>query len=300
MIFPRLALGELNRATRSHTDLSGKGVNVSVALRLFDIDSTAMGFAAGVYGRILVTGLREKGQRCDFVQVSGETRSNVTVIDAQAGVTTKLNEPGPTVCADDIRQLEERLLARLQPDDLCILSGSLPPGAPADTYARLIDISHRRGGLAVLDTSGAALAAGCAAGPDLLKPNDIEAANLTGLPVDGEAELQAAVGAMLDLGAKRILLSLGSRGALYADGQALWRATPPGIREVSAVGAGDAALSGCLWAWLQNLSGDQVARWAVAAGTAAAMVDGSAMPTRRRIEDIYDQVRVEPLGRLND
>ena len=312
MVFPELVVGELNRAVSSRTDLSGKGVNVSMALTRFGIESVLIGFQAGVYGRILVDGLRELGYECDFVEVDGETRSNVTVIDAKRGVTTKLNEPGPTVDGADIEALEERLAGRLATGDTCIFSGSLPVGAPADTYARLIRVARGQGAATVLDASGAAMALGCAAQPDCVKPNAVEAAELTNqqIPVDtglplarGDVEMIVrALEVIHCLGPSTCLLTLASQGAAYStvaapgSGHCVWLGTPPRIAEVSAVGAGDAALAGMLWARQQGLPGNQVVRWAVAAGTAAAMEEGSAMPSLDRIRDVYKKVQVVRLA----
>jgi 1-phosphofructokinase len=296
MRFPRLVIGALNRATSSRCDLSGKGVNVSVVLRRLGVESVVMGLAGGLAGRVLVEGLRAQGHRCDFVEVAGETRSNVTVIDEATGVTTKLNEPGPTVTEADLQALEERLLGRLQPGDVCVFSGSLPPGAPEETYARFITQVHRRGGLAVLDTSDQALAAGCAARPEWIKPNQVEAEALIGRPLAAEGALVQDLRALLALGAQRVLLSLGSRGAAYADGTTMWLAEPPPIVEVSAVGAGDALLAAALWAWQRGLGAKEIVRWAVACGTAAALEDGTAMPSWERVQEMYGGVQVRPLN----
>ena len=299
MHFPRLAVGELNRAAQSRSDYSGKGVNVSVALSRFGLDSITTGLMAGAYGRVLVAGLRDMGLTCDFVEVQGETRSNVTVIDTATGVTTKLNEPGPTITEADLAAFEARLLERLAPGDVCVMSGALPAGAPADAYARLIAAVRRRGGAAVLDTSGDAMAAGCAAAPDLVKPNTVEAGELVGARFDGEAGLDGRISACLQgirrLGPRRVLLSLGELGGAYADGEGAWLAEPPAITEVSAVGAGDTFLAAGLWAWLQGLPPEQIARWAVAGGTAAAKQDGTVIPSRAQIEEVYREVRVRPL-----
>jgi 1-phosphofructokinase family hexose kinase len=291
-----LTVGALNRATASRTDLSGKGVNVSVALRQFGLESVAVGFVAGLYGRVLLEGLRDWGLTCDFIEVSGETRSNITVIDSVAGVTTKLNEPGPEVTDDDIAALHARLRERVAADDVCVFSGSLPPGAPVDTYARLIDTVHERGGTAVLDTSGPAFRAGCAAAPDWIKPNHIEAAELTGLPLNGENDLVAGLRAILAQKPRRILLSMGERGAAFADESCVWLASPPAIREISAVGAGDSAMSAALWAWLRGLPADDILRWATASGTAAAMLDGTVMPSLTQVRSVYEQVALKRLA----
>ena len=296
MHFPRLAVGELNRAIASRTDLSGKGVNVSVALRRFGLDSVMLGFAAGVYGQVLESGLRAQGYRCDFAVVPGETRSNITVIDQATGVTTKLNEPGPTIVPEDLDAFERKLVGQLQAGDVCVFSGSLPPGLATDTYRRLVSRTKARGAMTVLDTSGVALAEGCLAGPGLVKPNAVEAANLIGGALEARADLVSGARAIHDLGPERVLISLGSRGAALSIDGAVWLAEPPAIEEVSAVGAGDALMAAALWAWMRRLPPEEILRWATAAGTATAMEDGTAIPTLERIEEAYESIVVVRLA----
>jgi len=309
MHFSGLTLGTLNRAISSRMDFSGKGVNVSMGLRQYGLGSVIMGIMAGASGRVFEQSLKSAGYACDCLHLEGETRSNITVIDDATGVTTKLNEPGPTVTEEDLAAFEQRLLARLREGDLCVFSGSLPPGAPPDTYAQLIGAVHSQGAKAALDTSGEALELGCAAGPEFLKPNEDEAVGLLARPLESDEELVSGLRALLALGPQRILLSLGSRGAALADGDSVqtsfdppqskrgsklvcWLAEPPAITEVNAVGAGDALMAAGLWAWIQGLDSQEIVRWAVAAGTAAAMGDGSAMPELGHIRKVYKETRV--------
>ncbi|MHB0857945.1 MAG: 1-phosphofructokinase family hexose kinase [Anaerolineae bacterium] len=297
MRFPRIIVGALNRANSSRVDLSGKGVNVSVAMRQLGLETVTMGVAAGLYGRMLTDGLRARGHICEFVEVAGETRSNVTAIDEASGVTTKLNEPGPTVSEADLALLEDRLLARLQPRDWCVFSGSLPPGLPQDSYARLVRSVQGKGAVAVLDSSDEPLAEGCRVGPDWVKPNAVEAASLADGSLDTVEGLADVLEAILALGPRRVLISLDKRGAAYSDGDSSWLARPPQVNEVSAVGAGDAGLAAALWAWGQGFPAEEIARWAVAGGTAAAMEDGSAMPSLARVREVYEAVTVTGLRR---
>jgi len=291
MRFPRLVMGELNRASISRMDLSGKGINVSVLLRRFGVESTLLGFAAGILGRLLLDGLRAEGYACDFVEVEGETRSNITAIDEATGITTKLNEPGPTVTERDLCAMEQLLLKHIVMGDICVFSGSLPPGAPAQAYARLITTVHCRGARAILDTSGPALALGCATRPAFIKPNVDEAMALVNRPFGNPQEWVEGVQAILALGPERVLLSLGSRGSVLADGASICWGQPPAIAELSAVGAGDALMAAGLWAWSQGLLPEEVVRWAVASGTATAMEDGTSMPTLAQIKAVYAQTR---------
>jgi len=285
--------GMVNRATSSALDYSGKGVNVSVALRNLGQPSIIMGLAAGSGGRLLVEGLRARDFRCEFVETMGETRSNITVIEDGTGRSMKLNEPGAPVTPAVLSELQDRLAALLSPGDIVALAGSLPPGAPVDTYARLISVAHRHGARVALDSSGPALAAGCQAVPDLIKPNEHEAAELLGRSTAGR--LPETLSALRGLGPDRVLLSLGAAGAAFAGEGRSWCATPPAVAEVNSVGAGDAALAGALAAWSLDRSGDELLRLAVATGTAAACLDGTAFPDRAAVDALLPQVRVEVL-----
>ena len=84
----------------------------------------------------------------------GEIRSTAIVIEAD-GRTTVLNEPGPTVDAEATWEALERRVAELAADaGVLVCSGSLPPGAPPDAYARLCRLAAGAGARTVVDANG--------------------------------------------------------------------------------------------------------------------------------------------------
>lgn len=286
----RLETGEVNRVETSRIDLAGKGVNVSLALRALGLPSVIMGLAGGVTGQILVQGLTDQGLACDFVSVGGETRSNITLIEREKHITTKLNEPGPIVSQVEIDQLLKRLASLLQAGDICVLCGSLPSGAPVETYARFITMASDQGAKAILDTSGPALALGCAAGPDWIKPNLVEAETLINGCFSEKALWAERLARLIAKGPDSVLLSAGEEGAVFANAEEAWLAVPPPVTASSTVGAGDAALAGAIYAWQSGLSTEDIVHWAVATGTAAVMQEGTRMPTMDQVRSLYDAV----------
>ena len=285
LYFNQLSLGEVNRSIRTQINLGGKGVNVSLALDNLGIPNVPLGLAGGTTGEILVRGLAKRG-RCAFTFIEGETRSNITAIDLKARLTTKLNEPGPVVSDKELEQFTQTFTELVKPHDFIILSGSLPPGVPDETYAHLIHQAHKQGAMCALDTSGAALVASCQAQPDWVKPNLEEAAYLTGLDMIN-MNWREAIAKITDFGVKYILLSAGEHGLIMADTEHAWHAVPPQVSVTSTVGAGDAALASAIAAWNKGLDLREIARWAAAAGTAAAMLDGSSMPEYEQIRAVY-------------
>ena len=136
---PALIPGTIHRAETIRYDLGGKGINVSRALRALDIPSVCFGIIAGHNGHILREGLHTQGYTTEFIETLGETRQNITLLDRAKNEYTKLNEAGPAVTTPDLEALATRIAHNVHAGDACALCGSLPPGAPSNTYARLIE-----------------------------------------------------------------------------------------------------------------------------------------------------------------
>lgn len=284
---PRILFDEVLRASSTRLDWGGKGFNVSRALKALGVDSLAMGLVGGATGQILERGLANLGIATDLVRIVGETRTNLVVTDAGAEHHIKVNEPGPTVEPREMEALLDRVRERAGPGDIWILSGSLPPGAPPDTYALLIKLVQGAGGRAFLDTSGEPLRLGCAARPYLVKPNATEAGEMVGQTIGSKADALKAKEFLLKQGIELVALSLGADGLLLASDQKTVWAIPPQTQVRNAVGAGDALLAGITWALQRELSLEEIARWGVAAGTATAMGEGVSVGSLAEVEALY-------------
>ncbi len=289
---PRIEFDGVLRATSTRLDWGGKGFNVSRALHALGTESVAMAFVGGGTGQMVQQGLRDLGIATDFVAIAGETRTNVVVVDQATGRHIKVNEVGPTISALEHDELLQRIRRRVQPGDLWVLAGSLPPGLPASFYAEVIDLLHRSGARAFLDTSGEPLRLGCAARPALIKPNAAEAQELTGQVIDSPADAARAAGRFLSQGIELVALSMGAHGLVLAStSQAVW-ARPPAVVVTNPTGAGDSLLAGLVWALQWGLPLVDVARWGVAAGTASAMREGVSVGSRSQVEAVRSQVEV--------
>ena len=73
-----------------------------------------------------------------------------------------------------------------------------------------------------------------------LTPNETELAILTGMPVELEDQIAAAVKSLLARGLETVIVTLGSRGSLIATAQGLKRIAPVKVQAVDSTGAGDA------------------------------------------------------------
>jgi len=291
---PRFEPGTLHRAKFLRQDLGGKGINVSRALRALDIPSRIVGFIGGRVGQTLRDGLAADGFEAHFIEVEGETRQNITLLDESSGQYTKINEPGPTIGPHQVAALEAYLRQIVRSGDLWAFCGSLPPGAPPDLYAWLINNVQQGGGLGFLDSSGPAFRAGLTAGPFAIKPNSEEASEVLRQPLRDDAEHCLAARRLQTSGVRLVALTRGAQGLILSMDGKLVIATPPHISVHSPIGAGDASLAGLLWATLDKCGAVETARRAVACGTAATMQEGTGVGDQVLVKTLLPQVQIQP------
>src|SRR4051794_6784318 len=157
---PNFRLGRRHRAVESRTVAGGKGINVARALNLLGRPVIAAGFVGGPTGTRVLEQLQEESVLTDFIRIASETRINLAGIDPTSGEQTETNERGPAVSAEEVGKLFERIAYLAGGARICVLAGSVPPGAGDDLYARLVGDLSRRGVEVVLDAEGEAMLAG--------------------------------------------------------------------------------------------------------------------------------------------
>ena len=284
-----LVRGAVHRVGSVSSEPGGKGVNVARALTLAGLDVVAV-LPAGEHDPILAE-LRAINVKFHAVPVAGAVRTNLAITEND-GTTTKINEPGATIAAADIAGLARAVIDRASSARWVVLSGSIPPGMSQSWYADMVAALRPLGCKVAVDTSDGPLAALAAdlerAAPDLIKPNSEELAGLAGVTAEslenavarGDAEpVVTAARRLIDRGVGAVLATLGAAGAVLVDADGAWLATPPPISPRSTVGAGDSSLAGYVRADVEGAVAPQRLRMAVAYGSGAAALPGSALPS---------------------
>jgi 1-phosphofructokinase family hexose kinase len=237
----RLVPGAIHRPERYVAVAGGKGLNVARAAATLGGDVSAIAPLGGRAGAWIAAELEREGVAFDAVEVSGETRSCLTVADASGGGLTEFYENAAPLGEDGWQRLEAAILRRLAEADWLTLSGSLPPGAPRDGHARLIAAARAAGVRVAVDTHGEPLEHALRAGPDLVKVNRAEAE-----PVVGRSH---PAGALRELtGGRAAAVTHGAVGIdLYDEEGQRWEGRPPALGPYP-VASGDACLAGMVCA----------------------------------------------------
>ncbi len=282
-----LVSGQVHRARTVQRFPGGKATHVAMVLGALGEAPQWIGLSGGATGAELVSGLSALGILAHPVEAYQPTRTNLEVIEDN-GAVTEILEPGCAPSAAELFAFEavcKKLFSQGGDTVSVIFSGSLPAGAPADLYARLIRLAHEANCRAFLDTSGEPLRQALAARPDFVKPNRQEAAALLGVPIDSVGAAVDAVRSLIRGGAHSAALSLGAEGLLLCpDENALVLfAAPPRLTPRSSVGCGDSALAGIAHAISSGATPEDTLRLGAACAAANCLADS---PGAARLEDI--------------
>jgi 1-phosphofructokinase family hexose kinase len=295
---PNFRLGHRHRAVESRTVAGGKGINVARALRLLGRPVIATGFAGGPTGSRMLEQLRREAILTDFTWIAGETRVNMAVVDPTSGEQTEINERGPAVSAEEVERFVERLRYLADGARICVLAGTLPPGAGAELYARLVGDLRECGVTSVLDSEGEAMLAGLRAGASVVTPNEREAEELVGQEFSDGEDFVHGLSELVRLGAGEAAITRPD-GCVALVGQGAERrmleVRTKSLEAVSTVGSGDAFLAGYVAGLYEGRDPAESLAYGVACGAESTQHFGAGTIDRRRVERLLDEVEVRDL-----
>lgn len=250
--------GTSHRVQTVRRRAGGKGINVASVLHQQDIAALVAAPIGGSIGEDLITGLHDAGIAHRLTPIDASTRQTVTIVAEDDA--TVLNEPGPVVSDSEWSAFTADFADSLADADVVTMSGSLPNNVPDDAYGQLVAICRRAGVPVILDCEGPALIAALAAGPDVVKINEHEAAASTGSETDSVQGVLTAADALRAAGAAEVVITRGADGIVAVTAAGRFLARPAEAVAGNPTGAGDA----------------------FTAGLAAATAAGSDWPTRLR------------------
>jgi 1-phosphofructokinase family hexose kinase len=276
----------------SYESAGGRGINASHLLNSFGAATLAIAISGGRAGKLFEEFLAKQSYPSELIRVKHNIRTNITIADRN-GLAIKLNEVGPELSAGEVARVEKTVCGRLSGASWLMLCGSIPPGVPADFYARLVRSATKRNVPVLLDADGEALLAALEEKPTVVTPNQPEAERLLDRALITRSHFVDAARRIREMGAGSVVLSLGARGAIgVAHSGEVFEAIPPRIEAICPIGAGDALAAAFVWSLDKGAPFADALRWGVSAGTASARLPGVSFPTLDQARDIYARVEI--------
>jgi ribokinase len=246
----------------------GKGANQAVALAQLGIPTQMVGrVGAHSFGRELINHLQTTGVKTDNIFIDETVSSGVAIIIVdEYGENQIVVIPGAN---GQVNQEDVERLSPLLPTAKALL---LQLEIPLSAVVAAAKAGHNANVTVILDPAPAQSNLPAELYPllDIITPNEVEAGQLVGFPVDSEESAAKAAAILLQRGVKCAIVKLGAKGVVCATAEETFFVPAFAVHAVDTVAAGD-AFNGALAAALYNgLSLQQAVVWGAAAGALAA------------------------------
>jgi 6-phosphofructokinase 2 len=197
----------------------GGGINVARAIKKIGGEAIAVYPSGGYSGKFLNLLLEKENISVLQIETQQHTRENMIVLDIATNQQYRFGMPGQHLSQDEwqmcLQTIEENH------SEFIVASGSLPPGVPADMFARVAKIAKRQKRKLIVDSSGEALRLAIEEGVYLIKPNLGELSTLVGKEELEMNEIEFLAKELILKGnCEVIVVSMGLLGAMLISGDA--------------------------------------------------------------------------------
>ncbi|MCA1993225.1 MAG: ribokinase [Coleofasciculus sp. S288] len=278
---PRLPVaGETLQGTEFFTASGGKGANQAVAAARLGIPTQLVGRLGGDdFGRQLLAGLQASGVQIDGVLVDEATSSGVAIITVDgAGENTIVIIAGANGRIDEADI--DRLKSRLAGTAALLMQFEIPL-----SMVHSAALAARQAGVPVILDPAPVQDIPVELYPlvDIITPNQLEASQLVGFPVDGIEAAQRASAILRQRGVGTAIVKLGDRGVFCATTEETFFVPAFPVEAVDTVAAGDAFDGALAVALAEGLPLQQAVMWGAAAGALSATKAGAqpSLPDRK-------------------
>jgi ribokinase len=282
---PRLPHPGETLAGRTFAQVAGgKGGNQAVAAARLGAQVAMLGcVGADGNGAQLRAGLEAEGIDCAALETGREATGVALIIvdDASQNAIVIVAGSNGEVTPQTIARHEAALAAA----DVVICQLETPP----DAVHAALATARRLSRTVILNPAPATgpLPADWLPLIDYLIPNELEAATLTGLPVDSPEDAAKAAAALRAAGARNVLVTLGPRGVYAAlEGAAGVLYEAPKVQAVDTTAAGDTFIGGFAAQLAQGADVDAAIRFAQRAAALSVTRAGAqpSIPTRAELD----------------
>ncbi len=292
LILENFVVNGVNRVKSVNLDAGGKGINASKVIKALGKDTVALGFLGGETGESIISMLKDKGIDEDFIRISGNTRTNTKVVDIINNTCTDINENGPEINNNELKELMEKVLLHSFKSEIFILSGNAQSSIPSTIYKDIIE-SINSNTKTILDASGILLKEGVKAKPWMIKPNISELRELTQKNINTIDELIVECNFILDYGISYVCVSLGEDGLILMSKDGTCLATPPKVIAKSTVGAGDSVVASLAVSFLNGEDLIEASKKACAISAATVTLENTGVPSKEIIDKFYNLIKIK-------
>lgn len=278
---PRIpALGETILGNGFFTAPGGKGANQAVAAARLGGRVTMVGCVGNdIFGKELLQNLSENNVEIKKVKQIENTPTGVAMITVKDGDNFIIVDPGanstltPAMIVELETLIKESFMVVIQLE------------IPFETVEMAIALAHKHGTKVLLNPAPArTLSDELLRNIDILTPNEKECEQITGLPIKTIDDAKAAALFLMRKGIPQVIITMGSGGVVYNDGNKLLHKPVHKVKAVDTTAAGDSFTGAVAVALSEGKSIDEAIDFANIVGALTVSKSGAQRSLPMRIE----------------
>ncbi|KXS40137.1 MAG: tagatose 6-phosphate kinase [Candidatus Frackibacter sp. T328-2] len=273
----------------------GKGLNVARVVKELTGKVSATGLMGGSNAEFIKNELEKEGITNKFVDIKGNTRTCINIMDQKNNTSTEILEPGPYIKNEEINTFLTFFENIINEYNIIIASGSLPKGLTDDFYQKIIEISKKNEKIFLLDSSGDYLLNGISSKPYMIKPNEDEVEHLF---EHENKKIESYASVLIKLqnqGIKLPVITLGEFGCICLIENEIYQLIPPSVEVKNSVGSGDAFMGGCGVGLDNGLSSMESLKLGLACGTANTQFLKTGKISNEKVNKIKNKIKVKKI-----
>lgn len=288
-----LGVGRSNKIISKRIYFTGKALNVAIGIARLNGEAFATGFMNEVNGSQFEQKLHREGVPYKFVWNEGRVRENYKFIDRKS-MLTEVDDVSPHVSEEKQRELLS-LIGQLSRDcEAVVLSGGLTKGMSPEYYGEVFS-AVPQSVKKIVDADCERLFSSLKYGMDLVKTNVEMLENTVGRKLRTIPEMLDGCNEIVQKGAKRVLLSLGKKGAIITDGNKNLFCKSINVAMNSTLGAGDGMVAAATNALAKGADLGEILRCGVAGGTATVTSAMSISFSKAKYDEILKAISVKEI-----
>jgi ribokinase len=242
----------------------GKGANQAVAASRLGTSTHIIGCVGNdKFAEELLTNLQSFGLNTDNISIDQNTHSGVAIIAVEdSGQNNIIVIPGAN---HHVGEPEIERLKKLLPEATSLL---LQLEIPLSIVLQAAEVSSQAGVRVILDPAPARSDLPIELYPliDIMTPNEVEASQLVGFPVNNPETAILAAKQLQERGVRNVIVKLGDRGVVGVTADETFFVPAFAVEAIDTVAAGDAFNGGLASALDAGLSLSEAVVWGAAAG----------------------------------
>ena len=265
--------GETVIGNRFFSATGGKAANQAVAVAKLGVPVYCIGrVGSDSFGQVLLKNLQTAGVDTRGVTIDSDIHSGI------ASIVIDERGDNAIACAAGannlVREKELSEFTALLPRNKVVL---MELGIPLPTVMEALKRAQGSNCTIILDPAPAQsrLPQEIYQMVDIITPNEIEASQLVGFTVDGITTARQAATFLHQMGAKKVIITLGSQGAFCSTGDETFWIKPLKVKAIDTVAAGDAFNGALAVALAEGKSLKEAVLWGNVAGALAVTKRGA-------------------------